>query len=61
MRCQACDCELTDYEATRKDEHGVYLDFCSGCYFTVRDEVPSSSRKDLEDIVDISEEFPEVT
>ena len=61
MRCQACNCELSDYEATRKDSHGVYLDLCSDCYFTVRDEVPSTARKDLENIVPISEELIEIT
>ena len=62
MRCQACDCELSDYEATRKDSHGVYLDLCSDCYFTVRDEVPSTARKDLETVVSIvSEEIPEIS
>lgn len=32
MRCQACNCELTDYESVRKDQHGEYVDLCSTCY-----------------------------
>ena len=30
MRCRACDCLLTDFEATRKEPDG-YLDLCDGC------------------------------
>ena len=30
MRCRACDCLLTDFEATRKESDG-YLDLCDGC------------------------------
>jgi hypothetical protein len=32
MRCYCCDVQLTDYEATIKDEHTKeYLDMCSSC------------------------------
>lgn len=32
MRCFACDCELTDYEATlRSATTNQYLDMCSDC------------------------------
>ena len=34
MRCQACDCELSDFESTRKSlETGEYLDLCNKCFF----------------------------
>lgn len=40
MRCLACDCELNDYESTRKDPlTGKYSDLCSGCILSVRDTV----------------------
>ncbi len=40
MRCLACDCELTDYESTRKDPlTGQYSDLCSGCILSVQDIV----------------------
>jgi len=64
MRCLACDCELNDYESTRKDYRGEYTDLCAGCILSVRDtvreldepvfkEVCVNYEKDLED----SEEF----
>lgn len=43
MRCLACNIELTDYEATRKDKHGCFIDLCNSCY--------SSGSADLEDTV----------
>ena len=33
MRCKACDALLTDYEATRKDKDGNFIDLCGQCYF----------------------------
>ena len=38
MRCQACNCELTDYESVRKDQHGEYVDLCSKCYQFTKDD-----------------------
>ena len=46
MRCVSCDCELTDYEATRKYESGVYLDLCSDCS-KCSDDIPTINRMDL--------------
>lgn len=34
MRCKACDVELTDKEAVRKDSHGEYYDMCGTCLQT---------------------------
>lgn len=31
MRCQACDQELTDDEAIKKDSHNQYYDMCVSC------------------------------
>ena len=38
MRCQACNCELSDYESVRKDQHGEYIDLCGKCYQHTKDE-----------------------
>ena len=36
MRCRACDCELTDYESTRKDDNGEFYDMCSDCFSEIK-------------------------
>lgn len=46
-RCVACDKNLNDYESTRKDLHGHYLDMCNACYTPVRDDIPTITREDL--------------
>lgn len=47
MRCIACDKELNDYESTRKDLRGEYIDMCNHCYGTIKDELLSTDREDL--------------
>ena len=49
MRCRACDCELNDYEATRKSvTTNEYLDLCDDCFDTVADVFESvEERLDL--------------
>lgn len=32
MRCRSCDCSLSDFESTRKDVNGEYIDMCNGCF-----------------------------
>lgn len=32
MKCRACDCILTDYEATRKYTNGTFIDLCNDCF-----------------------------
>lgn len=39
MRCLACNVELTDYEATRQNEEGRFIDLCNYCYNSVKDDV----------------------
>ena len=42
MKCRACDCILSDYEAVRKDSHGEFIDLCYACdsdSFQVREEI----------------------
>jgi hypothetical protein len=49
MRCLACDCALTDFEATRKTESGFYIDLCNKCFYSGVDEVINPVvREDLE-------------
>jgi hypothetical protein len=53
MRCLACDCELSDLEAIRKDSHGVYVDFCNKCYQFTKDEITYIEiEKELQGIID---------
>ncbi len=61
MRCQACDFELSDYESTRKDANGQYVDFCNTCYHTIKGDLPSTTRKDLQEVISISQEILEVS
>lgn len=54
MRCRACNCNLNDFESTRKDEHGEYIDMCTSCYDdTVDDDLyEDSDFEPLDDDVD---------
>ena len=36
MRCRACNSELNDWEATRKDDKGEFHDLCSDCFSEIR-------------------------
>jgi hypothetical protein len=47
MHCLACNCELTDVEATRKDLRGDYLDLCTYCFFEIRKDISLSNNFDL--------------
>lgn len=41
MRCLSCDCELNDFESTRKHKvTGEYIDMCTRCFKTVLDVQP---------------------
>lgn len=63
MRCLSCNAALTDFEATRKTlKTEEYLDLCNNCYGTIRDDVITLDRSDLEEeedgfIEDISNDF----
>lgn len=49
MRCGACNCELSDYEATRKSARtGEYLDLCESCLDPIREEFQLIERLDLQ-------------
>ena len=48
MRCICCDVLLTDYESTRKSAiTGEYFDMCSGCLRTIKNDVLTIDRQDL--------------
>jgi hypothetical protein len=55
MKCLACDKVLNDYEATRKNSTGDYVDLCNGCIAQTTDDTYSTHRIDLESEADVSE------
>lgn len=59
MRCLACDCVLTDFEATRKwTRTGEFVDLCDRCFSglnTTRADV--DERDDLRDHEELPEDF----
>jgi hypothetical protein len=47
MRCLACNCQLTDKEATRKyASSGEFLDLCDHCYGDVEEDIPTIEGND---------------
>lgn len=50
MRCQACDRELTNFEATRKsDVDGSFLDLCNDCLYWILPVVNTTENFELYD------------
>ena len=48
MRCVACNCVLTDFEATRKGVNtGEYIDLCNKCFLTIAEDIEYTERDDL--------------
>ena len=45
--CQACNCLLTDIEATRKDIYGDYVELCNECIFPIRRDIALANNFDL--------------
>ncbi len=56
MRCIACDKNLNDFESTRKDLHGGYLDMCNECYNYIKEDVLSVERDDLSVTEEVSDD-----
>jgi NAD-dependent SIR2 family protein deacetylase len=56
-RCVACDKNLNDYETTRKDLHGNYLDMCNRCYNEIKENVLSVEREDLSPTEELESEI----
>lgn len=46
-RCAACDKALSDFESSRKDSNGSYLDLCNVCYGTIADDMTGVTDNDL--------------
>lgn len=58
MRCLSCNAALTDFEATRKTlKTEEYLDLCNNCYATIKDDVTTLDRSDLEEEGGYLEDF----
>lgn len=50
MRCLSCDCELTDFEATRRYSHsGEFVDLCGRCIAPIVVSLDTSERFELFD------------
>lgn len=56
MRCLACNIELNDYESTRKDSNGQFMDLCNHCFRASEYEFDTDDRLDLIDEADIQYE-----
>ena len=61
MRCIACNKNLNDFESTRKDSEGHFIDLCNHCYHEVQSDINAEERaiekpiddifKDIEDAI----------
>lgn len=50
MRCRACDCVLSDFEATRKYKTiPEFVDLCERCFSTIRADINVAESKESED------------
>ena len=49
MKCKCCDCTLTDYEATIRNENGTFEGLCLDCLDAITDtvDIPLEDRIDL--------------
>lgn len=63
MRCAACNSALSDYEATRKNSNGDFVDLCNYCFETIKEDVEVENNHDTyiseHDIFDESEYSPD--
>lgn len=58
MHCRSCDCELSDYEATRKSARtNEYIDLCDSCLDPIREEFELIERVDLQNSTSIEYEL----
>lgn len=50
MRCLSCDARLTDFEATRRGLNtDEFIDLCNRCYSSIKEDVLTVDRSDLEE------------
>lgn len=54
MRCLACNTELNDFEATRKDSNDQFIDMCNSCFKAADYEFDTNDRFDLLNEADIT-------
>jgi hypothetical protein len=49
MRCLSCNCNLSDYESTRKSAFtGEFIDLCNRCFSSISSDMHTIERADLE-------------
>lgn len=53
MRCVCCNKNLSDYESTKKDTHGEYIDMCTHCDSLIDD---IALQGDEDDVLPIDED-----
>jgi len=57
MKCQSCNCNLSDFESTRKHAiTGAFIDMCNGCFKSIKYIIPVVEREDLLETEESSEE-----
>ena len=50
MKCQQCDCFLSDDESTRKNPFtGAYYDLCDNCFYDNTDVVADEEESEAEE------------
>lgn len=58
IRCLSCDCNLNDYESTRKYEDGTYVDLCNRCLGkSDLTDIVTIDRPDLQEYEDLGDEI----
>jgi hypothetical protein len=56
MRCLSCNEILTDFEATRKSAYSKqYIDLCNACFASIRGDIYTLERQDLDHDDNISD------
>ena len=56
MRCLSCDCNLSQREDSRRSIlTGERIQLCDPCYEEISGEVPTLSRNDLPNEIDVEE------
>lgn len=61
MRCRACDCNLNDFESTRKSKvTKEYLDLCNHCYSYIKDDLVPEAVEEHPELEDTDHGWEEV-
>lgn len=58
MKCRACNCDLSDFESTRKySGTNEYVDLCNSCFFlSDHANINVEEREDLRDFITVEKE-----